>query len=74
MILAMDEHDIEFSAGHSGLVKSVSQYDDFSSSSAKNALQDASQQLFPLADYIENNFVQGSFNVNDTPRQHHAEG
>ena len=70
----MDEQDIEFGAGRSNLVKSVSQYDDFSSSSAKSALQDASQQLFPLADYIENNFVQGVFNANDPARVHHAEG
>ena len=69
----MDEQDIEYGAGHNGLVKSVSQYDDFSSSTAKSALLDASQQLFPLADYIENNFVQGS-DKHDTPRVHHAEG
>ena len=73
-MLAMDDQDIEFGTGHSGLVKSVSQYDDFSSSSAKSALQDASQQLFALADYIENNFAQGSYNANDTARVHHAEG
>ena len=39
------------------LMRSVSQYDGINANATRDALKDASKQLFPLADYVENNFV-----------------
>ena len=39
------------------LMRSVSQYDGINANATRDALKDASNQLFPLADYVENNFV-----------------
>ena len=70
----MDEVEFrEMEAGTGMGPRSVSQYDDtFHSLSAYEALKDASTQLLPLADYIENHFVISE--PATKPREHHAEG
>ena len=70
----MDEAEFrEMESGKGMGPRSVSQYDDtFHSLTAREALKDASIQLLPLADYIENNFV--SSELETKPREHHAEG
>ena len=52
--------------------RSVSQYDDtFHSMTAHEALKDASNQLFPLADYIESHFIPSESTAE--PRDYHSE-
>ena len=55
----MEEVEIrEMNDGKGMGPRSISQYDDtFHSMSAHEALKDASNQLIPLADYIEDSFV-----------------
>ena len=68
--------DVEYRQIHEGKgmgPRSVSQYDDsFHSMTAHDALKDASNQLLPLADYIESHFVPSDSTSN--AREHHAEG
>ena len=72
--LAMEEVEIrEMNDGKGMGPRSISQYDDtFHSMSAHEALKDASNQLIPLADYIESHFVPSDSTSN--AREHHAEG
>ena len=55
----MEEVEIREMNGEKGMgPRSVSQYDDtFHSMSAHEALKDAANQLFPLADYMEDHFI-----------------
>ena len=53
------------------LMRSVSQYDDINADATRDALKEASKQLFPLADYVENNFAPQQ--ETSQTRAHHAE-
>ena len=55
----MEEVEIrEMNDGKGMGPRSISQYDDtFHSMSAHEALKDAANQLFPLADYMEDHFI-----------------
>ena len=70
----MEEVEIrEMNDGKGMGPRSISQYDDtFHSMSAHEALKDAANQLFPLADYMEEHFVP-SDQTTET-RDHHSTG
>ena len=55
----MEEVEIREMNGEKGMgPRSISQYDDtFHSMTAHEALKDAANQLFPLADYMEDHFI-----------------
>ena len=66
--------EVEFRDDNSKEPCSVSGYGDIQCKAAHDALVKASQALLPLADYIEQNYVQGVLDVESNEQEIHGYG